>query len=153
MAIKAFEGTGEYIMIKDVKAEIGKLNIDGKTIRNFGILFFILSTIASAYTYWKGHEFWFLILAAGVIFLCACLIFPNSLKGLYKAWMTMAFFLGWFMTRIILTVFFFAILTPFALILRISGKDLLNRKIDKNAKTYWIRHEQVVDRNQYKKQF
>jgi hypothetical protein len=67
--------------------------------------------------------------------------------------MTMAFFLGWFMTRIILTVFFFAILTPFALILRISGKDLLNRKIDKNAKTYWIRHEQVVDRNQYKKQF
>ncbi len=67
--------------------------------------------------------------------------------------MTLAFILGWVMTRLLLTVTFFVILTPFALLLRISGKDMLSRKIEKNRDTYWIKHEAITDMNRYKKQF
>ena len=40
-------------------------------------------------------------------------------------------------------VYFLTVL-PTGLIMRLFGKDLLNRKLDKNAKSYWIeRTEQM----------
>ena len=62
--------------------------------------------------------------------------------------------LGWFNTRLILTVMFYLLFTPIGLVLRLLGKDLLNRKIEPNAETYWIdREEEAFDRKRYEKQF
>ena len=42
--------------------------------------------------------------------------------------MTFAVILGWFMTRLILSILFYIIITPIGLIARIIGKDFLNTK-------------------------
>jgi multisubunit Na+/H+ antiporter MnhG subunit len=60
------------------------------------------------------------------------------LKYPYIAWMTMAFALGFVMSHVILTLFFFLIVTPISLFARLVGKDFLNRKLDPTATTYWI---------------
>jgi len=39
---------------------------------------------------------------------------------------------------VIMGIIFFLAVTPIGLILRVAGKDRLNRKIDRGAKSYWI---------------
>jgi len=50
----------------------------------------------------------------------------------------MAFALGFVMSQVILTLFFFLLVTPISLLARLVGKDFLNRKLDRQATTHWI---------------
>jgi hypothetical protein len=63
--------------------------------------------------------------------------------------------MGWLMTRAILSVLFFVILTPTALLLRLLGKDLLNMKFDRNSsQSYWLaRSADQSQKPDYTKQF
>lgn len=79
---------------------------------------------------------------------------PQVLKPLYYAWMSLAVVLGFVMTRVLLTVFFFLVMTPFGLVMRLMGKDPLNRRFDRRASTYWIDKEYPIqDRTRFEKFF
>jgi hypothetical protein len=68
--------------------------------------------------------------------------------------MAFAFALGWINTRIILGIFFYGILFPVGLVLKILRRDPLARKVDRRAASYWIRHEPVpLDRQKYERPF
>jgi multisubunit Na+/H+ antiporter MnhG subunit len=68
--------------------------------------------------------------------------------------MAMAIVLGRFMTRLLLTVFFFLVITPVGLIFRLMGRDALHRKLDRQAATYWIPKEYPIqDRTRYENYF
>lgn len=81
----------------------------------------------------------------------------NSIKSffkfIYRYWMKFAHVLGWVNTRVILSVFYLVILTPFGLLLKVFKKDLLEEKIDPATSTYWLVKEQVVDRERYLKPY
>ena len=49
--------------------------------------------------------------------------------------------MGFINTRIIMSVFFFVLLTPAAWLLRIAGKDLLARQLSKTAQSYRVASE------------
>ena len=51
--------------------------------------------------------------------------------------MTLSFQVGQIIGRILLTLFFFLLVTPMGLMLRLLGKDLLRLKRTPDAKTYW----------------
>jgi hypothetical protein len=79
---------------------------------------------------------------------------PLVVKPFYYAWMTLAVVMGFVMTRVILTIFFFVVLTPVGLVFRLMGKDLLHREIDREKPTYWIeKHYPIPDRSRYEKYF
>ena len=40
-----------------------------------------------------------------------------------------------------MSAIFFLTVTPIGLIMKIMGKDLLNKKYDKKKKTYWIKRD------------
>lgn len=65
------------------------------------------------------------------------LVFPAVLKPFQKVWMAFAAVMGFMMSRIILTVLFFGVLTPIALVMKVSGKDLLGERIVKSQPSYW----------------
>jgi hypothetical protein len=44
---------------------------------------------------------------------------------------------------IILTLFYFLVVGPFSIVLRLFGKDLLNKKWKDKKVSYWIRKEKV----------
>ena len=58
-------------------------------------------------------------------------IAPILLKPFYKIWMIFAVIIGWIMTRIILSVLFFSIITIIGIFTRLIGKDFLNLEIKK----------------------
>jgi len=64
---------------------------------------------------------------------------PFILRPIYVGWMKFAFVLGWINTRLILGIFFYLILTPVGLIMRLFGRDPLHRKFDRDATTYWAK--------------
>ena len=40
--------------------------------------------------------------------------------------------------------YFFLVVTPIGLVMRMMGNDLLNKKYDKQKKTYWIKRDKDV---------
>ena len=65
------------------------------------------------------------------------LLFPASLRPVYKIWMRFAEALGWVNTRIILSLIFFLVFFPFGIIMRMFN-DPMQRKFDGAAASYRI---------------
>lgn len=76
------------------------------------------------------------------------------LKLIQKIWMSLGVLIGWFVTRLILIILFYLIITPIGLLAKLFGKDFLNRKFDKTAGSYWIiRKSTGFDKKSYENQF
>jgi hypothetical protein len=125
-----------------------------RKLRNFGLTVGIAFGVLGALLFWrdKAHYVYFAVISAA--FLGLGLLVPAALKPVEKVWMTAANALGWVMTRVILTVLFFAVFTPIGLLARLLGKDFLNLKTDESATSYWIyREPRDLTREDYEKQF
>ncbi len=116
-----------------------------RALRKFGLLFGSLALLWGAYLLLRGHTsptgIFGLALALAALFFGLGLFLPHALGPLYWLWMKLAFVLAWLNTRLILGLFFYLILTPIGLILRLSGKDLLGLKISQELPSYWQRRE------------
>ena len=124
---------------------IERIDASTKNVRKFGYLFGAIGLVASAYLLYRGKFTWPYFGGAGLLFLAGALFAVPLLRPVYRAWMAFAHVLGWINARVLLGLFFYLVLTPVGLILRISGKDLLDEKIDRGAPSYWIRRERRAD--------
>lgn len=87
---------------------------------------------------WRGHPPRWWALAPGLALAMAGLLAPGVLGPFHRVWMGLAHVLGWINTRIILGLIYFILITPTALVLRLLGKDPLNRCYDERAATYRV---------------
>ena len=120
---------------------IERIDTSPASLRKFGILFGALGALATAYFLCRGSEVWVWSAGAALLFLFTGLALQRVLKPVYIVWMAFAFLLGWLNTRLLLGLFFYLIITPIGLVLRLTGKDLLDKKIDREAETYWKKRE------------
>jgi hypothetical protein len=68
--------------------------------------------------------------------------------------MTLAVIMGWFMTRVILTILFFLVVTPIGIVARIAGKRFLGAPPAPGTESHWHRRgEEAVDPSHYERQF
>ncbi len=79
----------------------------------------------------------YFLLSAFVILLFGLLI-PIVIKPLFIAFSYLGFVLGWVMTRVILSLLFYLVFTPIGLVLKLTGKRLLDTSISETQETYWI---------------
>jgi multisubunit Na+/H+ antiporter MnhG subunit len=70
------------------------------------------------------------------IFLALAFTFPIALKYPHWAWMKLAHALGWINTRILLTILFYLLVTPVALIRRLLGKAEGFHRWEKQVDSY-----------------
>ena len=140
-------------MFSGIRQELKNLKTDKRTLKNFAILFFVVLCLLSLLFYLRGRSYFIWTIFAAAIFIFLGLLAPKSLKWFYRIWMMLAFTLGSIMTRVILSLAFFVIMTPLGLFLKMIGKDLLDQRIDGSRDTYWKRHEVVKDKNRYLKPF
>ena len=111
-----------------------------KDLKQFGLVLAGILLILGGVNFFKGRVGWYASLfSIGMIAAFLALIAPRSLKLPYKVFTKIAHAIGWFNTKVILILIYFVIITPIAIILRISGKDPLNRKIDKNEISCWTK--------------
>ena len=125
-------------------------NIKIGTNKSFGIVFFLFFLIVSLFPLFKNENIrvWSLIIA--IIFLILGLLNSKFLTPLNKIWFKFGILLGNFVSPIVMSIVFFAIVTPTSLIMKALGKNLLNLKKD-NKKTYWIERSKI--KSKMKNQF
>jgi len=78
------------------------------------------------------------LLVAGACLLLIWLTAPGLSRGFHRLWMGFAGALGYVNSRILLSLMFFLVITPYGLIMRLAGRDRLRRRTP-HANTYWIR--------------
>ncbi len=121
--------------------EIKQIKRTNKDILNFGLLIGgIIAFVGFITIFYDSSAFTYLI-PFGFIVMLIGFIAPIILKPIYIMWMALAVVLGFISTRIILAILFYLVITPIGIVFRIMGKDLLNTKLDKNAKSYWLKRE------------
>ena len=117
----------------------------GKQARHFSWALLVLASALAAFSLWREHP-----TRAAVVFgvglLAPVLAYgaPKLWLAFFARWMKFAEVLSWFSTRVILTVFFFLIFTPYAFFLRLIGKAPLDLSWKDGRKTFWIDKPEVA---------
>lgn len=97
--------------------------------------------IALAALLWRRHLLvtpgFATVASAMVLVVLTCAVRPRLFRGFYRVGMTASFHVGQVMGRILLSMVFIVVVTPLGLLLRLTGKDLLQLRRDRNATTFW----------------
>lgn len=133
--------------------EIKNIPNSNRDIRSFGITMGIILFIISGLLMYYNKEIYQIIGIIALTFVGLGLIIPVVLKPLYFVWMTFAAILGWVMTRVILCLVFYLIITPIGLLTKLLGEDFLALK-RAESDSYWNYRDSTEELNQdYEKQF
>jgi hypothetical protein len=81
------------------------------------------------------------------------LAFPRAIKPIFVGWLALAFPIGWVVSRVLLMVLFFVVLTPVALVAKTAGRDVLALRRRSDVTTYWKAKEQPVGISSYFRQY
>jgi len=111
-----------------------------KQLRQFGLMVGGVLVLIGLWKLYQGkHEtVRFILWSVGGLLIITGSIVPKLLTPVYWIWMKLAHLLGWVNTRLLLGIIFFVIITPMAVVMKVFGRDALNRKIDKDVDSYWI---------------
>ena len=137
--------------------EIGAMNLnstDKKAVRKFGLTALVFFGLLFTWCVWMKkpvlpYVFGFLTLLGAALF-----AFPSRMKSLYNVWLKTAHLIGWVITTIILSLGFYLVITPAAIIKRIVNGRPLPVKPDKGVSTYWItRTEPAQPRERFMRRY
>lgn len=74
-------------------------------------------------------------------------------RRLYLGWMYAAYPFGLVTSTIVLAAVYYLVVTPIGLLLRVTGRDPLNRKFDARAESYWQPRRKRENLESYFRQF
>ena len=121
--------------------------------KSFGIVFFVFFLILVLYFFYKTNHINYKLLITSLIFLVLGLLNSKILSPLNYIWFKFGLILSLIISPIVMSVVFFFVVTPIAIIAKIFGKDFLKLKKKENEKkkSYWITKEKYD--NSMKDQF
>ena len=134
--------------------EIKNIKSEKSDLRMFGITIGVILLIIAGFLFWKEKESFQILLTFGVTLCILGIAIPFILKPIYWVWMIFAIILGWFMTRVILSLLFYVVFTSIGLTARLFGKQFLDLRWDKSKESYWnFRTNEHLQKENYEKQF
>ena len=138
-----------------IREEIRQLETGKRELRKFGLLVGAVFTLLGIWFWWRGKGSYPYFLAPGAVLVVLGTVAPRVLRLIYVGWMSLAFLLGFAVSNILLTLFFYVIVTPVGLVARLAGKDFLNRKLDGQTESYWIMRDRSApeQKKNYEQQF
>ena len=78
---------------------------------------------------------WF---GASALTLLVTLVAPGLLTPFNRAWMRLAELMHRIVSPLVLGLMFFGLLAPVGWVMRMAGRDVLRRRFDSAARTYWV---------------
>lgn len=93
------------------------------------------------------------VVAVGLIIWLSGLVSLTLTRYIYITLVTVTLPIGLTVSLILMSVFYYGLITPLGLVFRLMGRDVLCRRFDPEAQTYWIDHEQTKKSERYFHQF
>jgi hypothetical protein len=112
--------------------------------KSFGIVFSFVFLIISLYPLINSEDIRVWALVVAVIFFLLDIVVPLVLVFLNKLWFKYGLLLCSIVAPIVMAIIYFVTVLPVVVILRLLGKDLLNQKLDRSAKSYWIKRSEPI---------
>ena len=109
--------------------------------RNFGFIFGIIFLLIGLYFIFFLDQIKIIFFALTIIFASISLLFPKFFFYPNKIWIGFGYYLGIITTPIFVSLIYAFVVIPTGLILKIFGKDILDRKINKEEITNWKKRE------------
>jgi hypothetical protein len=111
---------------------------EGSTDRSFGFVFAGFFLLVACWPLFSGQgvRLWAAGIAAVMALIAA--LKPALLAAPNRQWTRLGILLGRIVSPIALAILFYAVFTPFGIVLRIAGMDPLRLKRDPEAKSYWL---------------
>ncbi len=123
-------------IFQEITQNIRDLSPTSTDLRRLGLIFLVILFLCGSFLTYRGRDTGHYFLAAAFILGVVTLAWTKGLKPFYYAWMGLAIILGYFIPRFILILIFYLIMTPYGLILRLFGKDLIDLKMT-DQESYW----------------
>ncbi len=121
----------------------------------FGALFAAFFGLIGGLVWWKSQT----TTAAYVIWIIAAsitLLFyavRPIRKPIYLGWIHLAYPIGWVVSHTAMAIIYYLVFTPIGLIMRLLGRDPMERRLDRSAASYWVEHDPAGDPGRYFQQF
>lgn len=131
-------------------------NPNRKKLRDFGLIALVASIVLSLVLYFFKHlaiQWIFVIIGIGLFIFLSSLISLRLTKIIYLGLTYLTFPIGYVLSFLVMSIFYFLIITPVGLVFKITGKDPLHKKYNKAAKSYWIKRQAPDKLDRYFHQF
>lgn len=127
--------------------------------RQFGFLFTAVFLIVAFWPLWPSlfdggpREMprlpW--LIAAGAM-LGVALLVPRLLVWPNRGWMALGHVLGLINSKIVMALIFFVVVTPIAFLMKLFGKDPMQRRLGR-SEDYWVRRNEPLSPDSMRNQF
>jgi hypothetical protein len=93
------------------------------------------------------------VVSVGVAIAVLGFTLPKAVRPIYVGLMIINYPIGWVLTHVVIALIFYLVVTPLGVIMRLSGRDPMERGFDRSAKTYWKPRRTDTDSSRYFRQF
>lgn len=131
-------------------------NPSTRDLKQFGTIWLpaLLTLVGGAVSYYAqmtglSVAIWAIALAAGVTGFLA----PRMIRPVFVGMMCLTFPIGWVVSHVIFLTVFYLVVTPIGLLMKLAGRDAMERTLDPSADTYWHPYEQETNYARYLRQF
>jgi Saxitoxin biosynthesis operon protein SxtJ len=116
-------------------------NPDRQFLRQFAALLIVFFGVIGAHQYFgRGATTAGLVLwAVGLVLGVLGLVLPAVARVIYLGWMCALFPVAWVVWHALLVLVYYVVLTPIGVVMRLCGRDPLERAFEPEATTYWKR--------------
>lgn len=138
-------------MLKD---ELKYIDKSDEAVKKTGISVGVVLILISLLLWYLGKASFIYFSITGGLFVILAFISIPILRPFHKLWMMLALLMGFVMSRVILTILYYIVLTPIGLLAKIVGKKFMPLGFDKKASTYWEKRENTAKQKiDYDRQF
>ncbi len=94
--------------------------------------------LIAAWNLYRGRTTVVIVLGSlGILLVIAGLFVPPAARAFHRAWMRLAAFLGHVNSRVLLTLMYYLVFTPYGFVTRLVGRDPLRRR-GARGESYWV---------------
>lgn len=74
---------------------------------------------------------------------------PPLRRPIFRGWLWLAFPIGFVVSHVLLGLVFYVVLLPVGLLLRVLGRDPMDRALDRQADSYWEAYDPQGEPDRY----
>jgi hypothetical protein len=125
-----------------------------RELRWFGVLVLAVFAAVGGVVLWRleslraAQALW----GTGGAFALIYYAFRPLRRPLHASWMRLTSPLAWAVSHLVLAVIYYGIITPVAVVMRLFGRDKLERRFEPAVDSYWIARDPGEDTARYLRQ-
>ena len=126
-----------------------------RELRMFAVALACLCILGGAFSLQRGVSELLSSTLFGValVVLSVAWLTPNSMRPVYLLWMLLFYPFRWLVSCLLIAVVYYLVITPVGLIIRLSGRKLIEKHFDSETSTYWIPKTETRSHEDYFRQF